>query len=405
MRLSRTTKAHLYILSLALYYLVFVLAYSGLSRLESIDSFSDLASVENIESPAYKARYIAAVLIVLFQAFHGFHGFSQSLYLYFASSFFLLSFFLSASSGNIILGASVLVAAFSAIAIAKTLHFLKTYNRFLLAILLLIFTAPTLLAIYTNNFDFIYNSFYGRPRLLLGFAHPKEAAGTLLFIYMVAIAWFRTEIHKPRSSRAPSNYLLLISSAPIVFLLIGSRTTALISLGFWLASLLPRLKSYRLRVSCMFILIFCILAIFCMLIISHPDSLYNFVNEVASNRLDLWGEYLDGSINLGKSGSGIASALDNSYLNIWFDATPVGLICFLTPLLLLLVLLFRRDQIFTDSPRYRYFSSSIFLLFILLAGITDSGLTSPTSLNFVSAWSLFLFSSSIPASSIEKVSF
>lgn len=207
----------LYILSLACYFFVFVFAYSALSRLEAIDSYSDLASVKNIESPAYKARYAAAALILLAQAFLGFQGFSQGVYVYFISSFFALSLFLVANTGNIVLGASALVSAFSAIVISKILHFLKSHNRLLLAILILIFFAPAMFALLSNNLDFIYNSFYVRPRLLLGFVHPKEAAGALLLVYIVAIAWLRTELHKSRSINTSSNYLLLISSAPIVF--------------------------------------------------------------------------------------------------------------------------------------------------------------------------------------------
>jgi len=392
-------------LSLALYYIVFVLAYSALSRLANVESFSDLASAENIESPTYKARYIVAALIVLSQPILGPLGRFQDLYLYLISSFFALSLFLTVISGNILLGASALVSVFSAVSISKILHHLKGYNRLLLAILIPIFLAPTLLAFFSNNLDFVFNTFYGRPRLLLGFAHPKEAAGTLLFVYMVAIAWLRTEMQISRSVGASSNYFILILSAPIIFTLIGSRTTMLISLGFCIASLIPILKPFRLRVSIMLALATCLLAAFSILSASYSDSMYKFVNEISSNRLDVWTAYLDGSVELGKSGSGISSALDNSYLNIWYDASPFGLLCFLTPLLILLVLLLRRDQLFTDYPRPRYFSSSIFLLFILLAGITDSGLTSPTSLNFVSAWALFLFASSPPASRTSEGSF
>jgi len=377
----------LYLLS---FYFVFIFAYSSLNRFGDIETYRDLVSPENLASPAYKARYFAVALISVSQLSLVSNYTSRIGYFFFVSAFIMLGFFLLASSGSLLLGLSAPVLALSALSISGMLLLLKETNKLLLVASFILLLLPSTLALISGKSEFLTNTFYGRERLVLAFFHPKETAGCTFFVFMVAIAWFRSKLSSNNSIRLVSAYFWTLIYSPFLYLLIGSRTTFLLGLGYSLANLLPLIKPFILR---FYLTIFSFfLAALCFLMAISNEYLFTLFDNFSANRFSLWSSYLAGSVERGISGSKIASALDNSYLNLWFDASPIGTILFVIALLFLLIFLSRRDYVFVKTSRF-YISTApaIFMAFILLAGFTDSGLTSPTSLNFLSAWSLLLF--------------
>jgi len=343
-----------------------------------------------MSTPAYKARYFAVSMISFAQFLFITRYTARISYFIFISSFSMLGFFLLASSGSLLLGLSAPVLALSALSISGMLSLLKETNKFLLVASFIFLLIPTASALISGNFEFLYNTYFGRPRLLLGFFHPKETAGCVFFVFMVAIAWFRSKLRHNNSTMLVSIFFWTLIYSPFLYLLIGSRTTFLLGLGYSLSHLFPLIKPFILR---FYIAIFsCFVAVLGFLIAISNKYLYILINDISSNRFDLWSDYLTGSIEHGTSGSGIASALDNSYLNLWFDASPVGMVLFVIALFFLLIFLLRRDYDFVKSSKFCISTSpAIFMTFILVAGLTDSGLSSPTSLNFLTAWSLLLF--------------
>jgi hypothetical protein len=369
-----------------LYFLVFIVSYSILGASGPVDSYADLAKGANsVDNPFFRMRYFASVasLLPLFLVR------PRSLLRAPCSIFFLcsslLGLFLFANTRSFLLGISAPVATISAISLANSLQYLQGKKVNIILPFILLFALPAIGAFMLGLNEFVYNNYYGRGRLLLGFVHPKEAAGCLFFVYTVILSNLNN-IASLNNFKLKKIHSLITSVFPFIFLVIGSRTTALLAFGYAFALFIPKIKPIYLRSFIATNIV--LLGTIAMVIASSMPGVYSFLNQASSNRLDLWGSYLEGSIALGKSASGVSSALDNSFLNILFDSSSIGLAVYMLFMSFLFIFLSRKDYVATILPSSPRVSPSILLFFILIAGLTDSGLTSPSSINFISAWAL-----------------
>jgi hypothetical protein len=380
------------------YFLVFIISYTSFGATSPVESYSELVKGGNsIDNPFYKLRYflsaasIAPLLIVRPRLI------KSPCNIFFLSACFL-GLLLFANTQSLLLGLSAPAATISAISLAYSLQYIQGCKVNIIPPFVFLFALPSIYALTLGLYEFLYNSYYGRGRLLLGFVHPKEAAGCLFFVYVLILINLET-IASLTSVTMRRTHGLLSLFFPFIFLVIGSRTTALLAFGYSSALFIPKIKPLIFR-NLFLILLLPIISI-AFIIVSSIPGFYIYFNDLSSNRFELWGSYLDGSIALGKSGSGFASALDNSYLNLLFDSSSMGLCFYLFFMLCTFIFLSRKDYVSTILPFNPRVSPSALLLFILLAGLTDSGLTSPTSINFISAWAL-LFAILISSESVRK---
>jgi hypothetical protein len=373
----------------AIYFFVFIVSYSSFGAVGPVGSYADLAKGANsIDNPFFRMRYFAGVASLLPLILISPRCLLRPPFNIFLACASLLGLFLFANTQSFLLGLSAPVATISAISLASSLQYLQQKNLNPILPFALLFALPSIVALMLGFHDFLYNSYYGRGRLLLGFVHPKETAGCLFFVYVVILTNLKT-IASTKTLRLTQVHGLIASAIPFVFLTIGSRTTAVLAFGYAFALITPKIKPLYLRTS--LLTMFIVFASIAVVIAVSTPLLYSYLNELSSNRLDLWASYLEGSAILGKSASGVASALDNSFLNIYYDSSFIGLALYLLFMLFIFMLLSRKDYVATILPANPRVSPSVLLLFILIAGVTDSGLTSPTSINFLSAWAL-LFS-------------
>jgi hypothetical protein len=133
---------------------------------------------------------------------------------------------------------------------------------------------PLVSNILLTGGDFIYNSYYGRNRLLLGFFHPKEAAISLLCI-IVLFRYYISYTIKPRYNQLFSLFCL------VLLYLVQSRNSFLFFFNFTLINLLLS----RVRVSVIiwiyFLLPFFIIGFSLIMFFEEIDSL-------SSSRLSFW---------------------------------------------------------------------------------------------------------------------
>lgn len=368
------------------YFSVFIFSYSSLGANSPIVSYSDLVKEANsLDNPYFRLRYFASAASFFPVLLVSPRSLLRSPCTIFILCSSLLGIFLFANTGSFLVAISAPVAAISAFSLASTLQYLQAKKICIILPFSVLFTLPAIGALILGLNEFVYNTYYGRARLLLGFVHPKEAAGCLFFVYILILTNLNT-ISSLDNLKMKKFHNIIASIFPFIFLVIGSRTTALLAFGYAIALFIPKIKPLYLRniISTYLLLLGSIALGFA----TSVPVFVSYINQVSSNRLDVWGSYLEGSVKLGKSASGITSALDNSYLNILFDSSFIGLSVYLIFMSSLFIFLLRKDYVGTLLPSSPRFSPSIFLLFILMAGITDSGLTSPTSINFISAWAL-----------------
>ena len=158
---------------------------------------------------------------------------------------------------------------------------------------ILIFSS-IVLDVFFNGSAFIFNAYYGRPRMLLGFNHPKEIA-SLLFILAVSL-------HLVLTSRLVKGVWFV--TFLIAFYLIGSR------------GMLVAYITFHIVYSLSSISIFVLFPLGVALTVLLVDNL----NLISSGRLHIWAEAFEGKdIFKFKGSSNSLASVDNYFVNVIVD--------------------------------------------------------------------------------------
>lgn len=252
------------------------------------------------------------------------------------------------------------VYVFSKVLLKNNVHFTK----FHFIILLCIFLIPLSLDIFFSGSDFIYTSYYGRPRLLLGFFHPKEAGVSLLVLVILFKFYY---YHKISFWNSFLFEILII----ILLYFMQSRNTLLFYLNFLIINrLLTKINVLSV--------VFLYVVIPVVSLASVTVIYFKEINNLTSNRLEHWVKTFDFSI-LGKgssmadfSKSKVLSKLhvDNFYLEYLIEN---GFVLFSILLILLFSIVFFLDKIKFNSIHINALFISFLIFCFFDAGMFSSG--------------------------------
>jgi len=216
-----------------------------------------------------------------------------------------------------------------------------------------------LIIFYIFNNDNLFDLGYGRPRILLGFFHPKEAALALFSIFFL---YFFIKMR----------LVFFVWVALLVILyLIGSRGTLIgaLSLGLGYAV-------YGNRVALFSILHGVLSLIFVSFIALSYDDIFSYFDKYSSYRLSHWSNLL----NYGPSPDRVFG-YDNFYLEAYSVVGPFG------PILVILILLYYMYCSWIANSKHGRISFSG-LCFISVSSIFDSGLITTGSFICTLTWAL-----------------
>ncbi|MBW8829370.1 MAG: hypothetical protein JF606_08055 [Burkholderiales bacterium] len=182
-------------------------------------------------------------------------------------------------------------------------------RRRIVALLFVIALVPAAVAAFGLEFDSLWSSQYGRPRLLMGYWHPKEAGTSFalpLLLFLLV------------SARRPGGIQILLLTA--LLWVIGSRNVALamgISIGLW--------RYPRAAVPLLVTLVVAVVAL--VLVLGYS---YEFFDEITSLRLTVWLEALADPPGATDDGSTLGSrlAIDSYYVEVLASAGVAGLLVF-----------------------------------------------------------------------------
>lgn len=231
--------------------------------------------------------------------------------------------------------------------------------------LTLVALMPALFSSATLGLESLSTTYYGRPRLLLGYWHPKEAAVSLAvpaLLYLIM-----------RRRKLPDIVLALL---PAFFLLVGSRNVALalylaIGVRFY-----PRLTRYAMAI------LLCSIVAY---LLAARDS-YEVFDELLSLRFSVWSEALADPVQLNSTDliGGDRLAIDSYYIEILLSAGITGLSIFVGWAAFFYALCIRP---FADF----HWRLAMFAAILVFAAF-DSGIVSTGNVFHVVAWTLVTMS-------------
>jgi hypothetical protein len=214
----------------------------------------------------------------------------------------------------------------------------------------IIFFLPSIWAVMNNRFDLLFNSIYGRERMLLGYFHPKEAAISLFVIFFL---WGFVQKDLPN--------LISTSLFGIVIYTIGSRNIAINLVISWISKF--KLIFYFLIISVVSLTLYLFFFDF------------DLINEFSSNRLDLWRGIAAYSML-----SGDTIKFDSFIVETYVYSGFIGI--FLLIYLYAFVYYKLRKSL---NPNWKYY-----LLMIFVYQFIDSGLTSIGNMYHILVWAVLL---------------
>lgn len=253
----------------------------------------------------------------------------------------------------------------------------KLLNKEFPLLLLVIYLSIPVWDLLLNSGGFIYSdTFYGRPRLLLGYFHPKEAGTHLLVIWLVFLLSYQF--------KRPSSYILFNLVFIVTMYNIQSRNALLFLCNFLTVNWLIK----KLGLKGMLLLLFVFIVFSGSLLWGYYDEL----NVLSSNRLDIWLAALDVSFlgeviapveEVGFFAQKYKFHVDNFYLGFLIEA-GIGYFMVLAFLLIYISFMVRQKVI----NNYRIIS--LFLSFLVFC-FFDAGMFSTGSLLNVFVWSIIMF--------------
>ncbi len=236
--------------------------------------------------------------------------------------------------------------------------------------LITIFFLPLFLNIFSENGNFIYNTYYGRSRLLLGYFHPKEGAICLVTILVFYQLYFK------KFFRKPFNIFFNIISILLLYFM-QSRNILIFYCNFLLLNIL--INKFNIKF---------ILLIYFILPITIISIVLNFyfkeINILFSNRLEWWLQNI--KISAFGSGSSIANFSESNVLSkLHFDNFYLeylienGFILFS----ILLMLLYRIVILLNKLKFNKFYYNSIFIAFLFFCFFDAGMFSSGNLLNFL----------------------
>lgn len=267
-----------------------------------------------------------------------------------------------------------LIAASLLSYIYDTKYFLKI--SFILCYFLAIISVPIIDFVF-NEGNFIYNSFYGRERLLLGYFHPKEA-GIMFVIFFIMVA-----LSNKFKNLFQKLFFYTLSLSVLYF--IQSRNSLLFLINFIILNFLIRKIGLRMALFTYFL-------IYILIPLMLLAVFFNELDLITSHRLSLWRDGLE--FNLvgrifefsNKPHYELFQSkfhIDNFYFEFLIEA---GMIAFLFLMLCLIYIGYKIRN--TQLNGYRMISFYIsFLIFCFF----DAGMFSTGNFMNIFAWSVIIF--------------
>jgi len=254
----------------------------------------------------------------------------------------------------------------------------SNFSKFDFWLLVFIFFIPLLLNIFFEKGNFIYNTYYGRPRLLLGYFHPKEGAICLVTILLFYQIYFKKffEIYFK---------IILNIIALILLYFMQSRNILIFYINFLLLNFLISRFNIKFILFTYFILPLFLLSISLFIY-------YKEINILLSNRLDWWLKNLNitafgiGSNISDYSKTNVLSKLhvDNFYLEYLIEN---GYVFFL----ILLYLLYKITILIDKNKFNNNYINSIFISFLFFCFFDAGMFSSGNLLNFLVWIMIFSF--------------
>ena len=244
--------------------------------------------------------------------------------------------------------------------LSRGLQALIDRRRIAIVVLLaLISLVPTLLAVVSLEPDVLLSTYYGRPRLLLGYWHPKEAAASLavpMFLYLMI-----------RGRDVPRLALALL---PALLWIVGSRNMALamcLAIGV------------RFFPKWTFSIVGVTLAGLAIFLLASSAS-YDLFDELLSLRFSVWSDALSDSVQLNSTDlfGGDRLAIDSYYVEVFLSSGLAGLLLFVSWAAFFFIQYIRPFQ-------HNTWSRSLFVAILFFAAF-DSGIVSTGNVFHVFAW-------------------
>ena len=182
-------------------------------------------------------------------------------------------------------------------------HLLLSHSMKALLFLLFIALIPVVFNLIIGDFTSLYNNFYGRGRLLLGYAHPKEAAAPFLVFFLLLFIKFKNQ-------RKFINW-----AGAFLLILISSRNAFLYFVLFVFFSSRVKFKFFYISLIVFFILTLFVLSF---------DSAFEILNTFSSNRF----EGLNNNLLLNDSGREESIKADNFLVEIFLMAGWFGIVAY-----------------------------------------------------------------------------
>jgi hypothetical protein len=221
--------------------------------------------------------------------------------------------------------------------------------------------SPLIIALLVMEFDAVFSNYYGRPRLLLGYWHPKEAAASIsvpIFLYFLI-----------RDRNLP-----WITGAIFICLIwiIGSRNLAI---SMFLA------LGLRLYPSLTFKLLGFIIVVFLIYAFSVADII-EFVDELLSFRLTNWGGALSSSINAAYTDKSHDDrfSIDSYFVEVFILSGWFGVSILISWLIIFY-------KIFIVPNKRDTWSRALFIA-ILFFAFFDSGIMSTGNIFHILTWTI-----------------
>jgi hypothetical protein len=224
---------------------------------------------------------------------------------------------------------------------------------------------PAILAYLFGELDNIYSDHYGRPRLLLGYFHPKEAAACF------AIPFFLYLFNRD----AKNSFLLLIIFSSFLWL-VGSRNIALVILLAY---------GVRFYITQTFFLTIAVLILLTYFLLIKVDFYYT-LDELLSFRLSVWESALKEppQANISSNIGGYRFSIDSFYVEVFSISGVTGVLILAMWVIAIGLILIKKSSIFP-------WSFPIFLSILFFAAF-DSGIASTGNVFHIFSWAIVSFS-------------
>lgn len=218
---------------------------------------------------------------------------------------------------------------------------------------------PALFAMLASEPDALFSSYYGRPRLLLGYWHPKEAAVTLAVpIFMYLMMRGRDAAH------------VALALLPTFLWVVGSRNMALTMLLAIGVRFFPKWT---------FPIIGITLAGLATFLLMSNES-YDVLDTLMSFRLSVWSDAHSSPVEINNTGllGGGRLAIDSYYVEVFVISGYTGLLLFFAWAVFFYIQYIRPFH-------YNTWSRALFIAILFFAAF-DSGIVSTGNLFHVLAW-------------------